>query len=105
MAEAIAAVPQLQLRLSCAMGRTAKQQTWAAELTTGEHLNVLAELLPTVLISRRDRIKQHHPIQTGQTEGLLQTPGLMTTAGACISAHQSAAAAMAHQHKPSPATG
>ena len=78
---------------------------WAAELTAGEHLNVLAELVPTVLISRRDRIKQHHPIQTGQTEGLLQTPGLMATAGACITAHQSAAAAMAHQHKPSPATG
>ena len=51
LAEAIAAVPQLQLRLTRAMGRTAKQQTWAAELTTGEHLNVLAELLPTVVIS------------------------------------------------------
>ena len=98
-------MPQLQLRFIRAMGRTAKQQTWATELTTGEHLNVLAELLPTVLIRRRDRIKQHHPIQTGQTEGLLQTPGLMATAGACITAHQSAAAAMAHQHKPSPATG
>ena len=95
-------MPQLQLRLTRAMGRTAKQQTWAAELTTGEHLNVLAELLPTALISRRDRIKQHHPIQTGQTEGLLQTPGLMATAGACITAHQSAAAAMAHQHQAFP---
>ena len=105
MAEAIAAVPQLQLCLTRAMGRTAKQQTWAAELSAGEHLNVLAELVPTVLISRRDGIKQHHPIQTGQTEGLLQTPGLIATAGACIAAHQSAAAAMAHQHKPSPATG
>ena len=98
-------MPQLQLHLTRAMGRTAKQQTWAAELTSGEHLNVLAELLPTALISRRDRIKQHHPIQTGQTEGLQQTPGLMTTAGACITAHQGAAAAMAHQHQPSPATG
>ena len=68
-------------------------------------MNVLGELLPTALISRRDRIKQHHPIQTGQTEGLLQTPGLMATARACIAAHQGAAAAMAHQHKPSPATG
>ena len=35
MAEAIAAVPQLQLRLTGAIGRTAKQQTWAAELTSG----------------------------------------------------------------------
>ena len=104
MAEAVAAAPQLQLRLTRAMGRTAKQQTWAAELTTGEHLNVQAELLPIDLISRRDRIKQHHPIQTGQTEGLLQTTGLMTTTGACITAHQSAAAVMAHQHKPSPTT-
>ena len=98
-------MPQLQLRLTRATGRTAKQQTWAAELTSGEHLNVLTELLPTVLISRRDGIKQHHPIQTGQPKGLLQTPGLMATAGACITAYQSAAAAMAHQHKPSPATG
>ena len=98
-------MPQLQLCLTRAMGRSSKQQTWAAELSSGEHLNVLAELLPTVLISRRHRIKQHHPIQTGQTEGLLQTPGLIATAGACIAAHQSAAAAMAHQHKPSPATG
>ena len=58
-------------------------------------MNVLAELLPTVLISCRDGIKQHHPIQTGQTKGLLQAPSLMATAGACITAHQSAAAAMA----------
>ena len=105
MAEAIAAVPQLQLRLTGAIERSAKQQPWAAELTEGEHLNVLAELLPTALISRRDGIKQHHPIQAGQTEGLLQTLGLMATAGACITAHQGAAAAMAHQHKPSPTTG
>ena len=81
MAEAIAAVPQLQLCLTRAMGRSAKQQTWAAELSSGEHLNVLAELLPTVLISRRDGIKQHHPIQTGQTEGLLQTPCNVPTGG------------------------
>ena len=98
-------MPQLQLCLTNAMGRTAKQQTWAAELSAGEHLNMLAELLPTALISSRHRIKQHHPIQTGQTKGLLQKPGLMATAGACITAHQSAAAAMAHQHKPSTATG
>ena len=71
---------QLQLRLTKAMGRTAKQQTWAAQLTAGEHLNVLAELLPTVLMSRRNGIKQHHPIQMGQTESLLQTPGLVATA-------------------------
>ena len=98
-------MPQLQLRLIRVMGGTAKQQTWAAELTAGEHLNVLTELLPTALIRRRDGIKQHHPIQPGQTEGLLQTPGLMATAGACITAHQCAAATMAHQHQPSPATG
>ena len=73
-------MPQLQLRLTKAMGRTAKQQTWAAQLTAGEHLNVLAELLPTVLMSRRNGIKQHYPIQMGQTESLLQTPGLVATA-------------------------
>ena len=102
LAEAVAAAPHLQLHNNWAVGRTAKDQAWAAELPTGQHLHLRAQLLPTAgQITSRNGIKQHHPIQARQSQGLAQTLGTAATAWSRLAAHQSAAAAMAHIIAPS----
>ena len=79
IAEAIAAAAHVQLHNTWAVGRTAKHQAWAAELPTGQHLHLRAQLLPTAGITSRNWIKQHHPIQPRQSQGLPQALGTATT--------------------------
>ena len=78
--EAIAAAAHVQLRNTWAVKRTAKHQAWAAELPTGQHPHLRAQLLPTAGITSRNWIKQHHPIQPRQPQGLAQALGTAATA-------------------------
>ena len=59
----LAAVPQLQQRLTRVMDLTAKHQARAAELTTRQHLQLRAQLLPAAEIISWNWIQEDHPIQ------------------------------------------
>ena len=79
IAEAVAAAPHLQLHNTWAVGRTAKHQARAAELTPRQHPHLRAQMLPTAGITSRNWIKQHHPIQPRQPQGLAQALGTAAT--------------------------